>query len=118
MSRQGRGFFGNWFVVFTVVLALGMVLTACGTQGAGDNPQKQGTENGNAQESAQSQGRTGQEKASASNLYEEIKSRGNVSINIANHATDPDFLQGEDNAITIALEAMRKIALMDQEQGR
>lgn len=48
----------------------------------------------------------------------EIKSRGNVSINIANHATDPDFLQGEDNAIAIALEAMRKIALMDQEQGR
>lgn len=46
----------------------------------------------------------------------EIKSVGKVSINIANHATDPDFLEGEDKIIAIALEAMRRIALRDREK--
>lgn len=44
----------------------------------------------------------------------EIKSRGNTSINIANHATDDDFLKGEDNIIQIGLEAMYRTALKDK----
>jgi DeoD family purine-nucleoside phosphorylase len=45
----------------------------------------------------------------------EIKSRGKTEINIANHATDKEFLRGEDNIIKIALEAMYRIALKDKE---
>lgn len=44
----------------------------------------------------------------------EIHSAGKVSIPIANHATDPDFLRGEDQIISIALEAMKRIAFEDQ----
>ncbi len=48
----------------------------------------------------------------------EIKSTGKVAISIANHATDPDFLRGEDMIISIALEAMKRIALEDQARER
>lgn len=44
----------------------------------------------------------------------EIQSRGKTKINIANHASDQDFLRGEDNIIKIALEAMYRIALEDK----
>jgi len=44
----------------------------------------------------------------------EIKSRGSTQINIANHASDEDFLRGEDNIIKIALEAMYRIASKDK----
>jgi len=46
-----------------------------------------------------------------------IKSAGKVSIPIANHATDEDFLRGEDMIISIALEAMKRIALEDQDRS-
>lgn len=44
----------------------------------------------------------------------EIRSKGNVSLTIANHAADPDFLRGEDLIIEIALEAMKRIADQDR----
>ncbi len=43
-----------------------------------------------------------------------VRSAGKVSIPIANHATDDDFLRGEDRIIAIALEAMRRVALEDE----
>jgi uridine phosphorylase len=48
----------------------------------------------------------------------EIKSRGNVAMNIANHATDPDFLHGEELMLDIALEAMKRVADADKAAGR
>lgn len=48
----------------------------------------------------------------------EIHARGKASLAIASHATDPDFLRGEDQIISIALEAMKRIALADQQKDQ
>lgn len=44
----------------------------------------------------------------------QIKDSSSSSRSIAQHATDPDFLQGEENVITICLDAMAAIARKDQ----
>ncbi|OUM88659.1 MAG: cysteine ABC transporter substrate-binding protein [Bacillus thermozeamaize] len=92
MTNLGRGFYGKWFAILTVVLALGMVLAACGSQGSGDNPQNQGTENGNTQGSEQAQGGTDQGKDTTSNLYEEIKSKGKMTVGIMGTYPPYNFL--------------------------